>query len=187
MIQSTRPQPDPCNRSAASDTEKKREAVVATVPQGYETKINIRLVPGRDLQLAPEAVGCRPRKGAPRPGGRTLTLPEGLAGKLKEANSKVVAWLAQEPANAGLFLARPVEALVKAGVELTRTEQKTLDRAHRAVHEATLVAPGVKVTELNATAIPKGRVGELKPGRKPEKPLTGGREKGCGPAPKGKE
>lgn len=160
--------------------------VVSRVPQGYDTNINIRLVPGRDIQLTPHRFGCRPRQGAPRRDAEPVDLPESLGDKLKDANKKVIDWLALDPANAQLFLAKPVEALVKAGVELSRAEQKALTRTHRAVAEASVVAPGVKVASLSASAHPTGRVGKLPPGLKGSNGREG-READCGCGPKGKE
>ena len=164
-------------------TNDRSDLVVARVPQGYDTKINIRIVPGRDFKLTPDAPGCQPRQGAPRRDVDPVALPEGLAGKLKDANMKVINWLAQNAANAKLFLAQPVEALMKAGIDLSRSEQKTLDRAHRVVAEVSVVGPGVKILDLSASAHPTGRVGELIPGEK----FKDGRAEGCGCKPKGKE
>ena len=174
------PASDPAVKEGATD---RSEMVVAKVPQGYNTKINIRLVPGRDIRFTPDVLGCQSRQGAPRQNTEAVALPESLSGKLKKANEKVIDWLAQDAGNARLFLARPVEALIKAGVDLTRSEQKMLDRTHRPVKEASVIAPGVKVLDLSALAYPKNRVGKLKPERK--KP--DGRDKDCGCGPKGKE
>ncbi|HEX9945643.1 MAG TPA: hypothetical protein VGG03_26835 [Thermoanaerobaculia bacterium] len=169
--------------STTSGSPGTNEMIVARVPQGYDTNINIRFVPGRDIQWTPHALGCRPRQGAPRRDAEPVALPESLAEKLKGANKKVIDWLAQDAANAQLFLARPVEALIKAGVDLSRSEQKALDRTHRAVGEASVIAPGVKVANLSASAYPTGRVGTLKPGPK----MKDGRTNDCGCGPKGKE
>ena len=144
------------------------EMVVAKVPQGFETRINIRLVPGRDVRFPPEIFGCRPRKGAPRRDAEPVPLPGSLAGKFAEVNRKVIEWLAREPANAQLFLERPVEALTKAGVDLTRAEQKALARSHRSVSDSIALPPGSKVIGLTASAFPKGRVGGLKAGPRPK-------------------
>ncbi len=171
---------EPAVKAGAAD---RSAMIVAKIPQGYDTKINIRLVPGRDIKLTPEIVGCQPRQGAPRRDAEPVALPESLVGKLKDADKKVVEWLAQDEANARLFLARPVEALTKAGVDLTRSEQKTLERTHRAVNEASVIAPGVKVADLSASAYPTGRVGELRPGPK----MKDGRDEDRGRGPKAKE
>ncbi|HZI67103.1 MAG TPA: hypothetical protein VFF17_11110 [Thermoanaerobaculia bacterium] len=145
------------------------EMVVAKVPQGFETRINIRLVPGRDVRFPPEIFGCRPRQGAPRRETEPLPLPGGLADRFKDVNKKVIEWLAREPANARLFLERPVEALLKAGVELTRAEQKALARSRSAASDSMVVPPGVNVVGLTVSAYPKGRVGGLKRGPRPKK------------------
>lgn len=166
---------------ATGDTQ----PVIAKVPQGYEAKLNIRLVPGRDFNVGTIRLGCRPRKGGQRRDADPVALPEDLTGKLRDANKKVVAWLAADTANTQLFLAKPVEALMKAGVELTRTEQKALGRTYSANHEDTVIAPGVKITDLTAVAHPTGRVGGIKPGGGTT--TTGGRDVGCGFTRKGKE
>jgi hypothetical protein len=110
--------------------------IVAKVPQGYETNINVRLVPVRDLEISTKPKRCQTRKGAPRREAEPLDLPPDLVDKLKKADKDVMAWLAEDEANARMFMARPVEALVKAGVKLTRTEQKAIDRTHREVSQS---------------------------------------------------
>lgn len=150
-----------------ADASDRGEMIVAKVPQGYETNINVRLVPGRDVEIAPIPKECRPRKGAPRRDAEPLDLPPDLVVKLKDADKAVVAWLAEDEANARLFVARPAEALVKAGVDLTRADQKAIDRTHREVAQATVVGPGVKVANLTATAFPRGHIGRIKPSAKP--------------------
>jgi hypothetical protein len=144
----------------------KSHVAVAKVPQGYNSRIKIRLVPGRDIQFNPKVPSCKPRQGSFSKDAEQITIPEDLAAKLKDADKKVVAWLAQDVSNAQLFLKRPIEALVKAGIELSRTELKTLERAHRAVKEARVIAPGVNVVDISTSVDPKGRVGKIKPGLK---------------------
>ena len=141
--------------------------VALKVPQGYDARINIRLLPVRDIceiRSTPPLLDCQPREGSPRRDVQAVPLPESLVDKLRKANEKVIGWLAQDVANAQLFLVQPVEALTSAGVELTRSERKTLDRSHRAVKEATVIAPGVKVVDLSASADPRGHLGEPRPG-----------------------
>ena len=53
-------------KAAMSDPMDRSEMVVAKVPQGYETKINIRLVPGRDIRFNPDVLRCQPRQGTLR-------------------------------------------------------------------------------------------------------------------------
>jgi hypothetical protein len=143
------------------------EMVVAKVPQGYETRINVRLVPVRDVEIAATPNRCQPREGAPRRDAEPLDLPRDLVEKLKKADRAVVAWLAEDEANARLFMVQPAEALVKAGVELSRDDQKAISRTHREVSEAAVVGPGVKVASLTAVAFPRGQIGKIKPGAKP--------------------
>ncbi len=151
-----------------ADTSDRSEMIVAKVPQGYEININVRLVPGRDVEITPIPKGCRPRKGAPRRDAEPLDLPPDLVVKLKDADNAVIAWLGEDEANARLFVARPAEALVKAGVDLTRADQKAIDRTHREVAQIAVVGPGVKVASFTATAFPRGRIGRIKPGAKPK-------------------
>src|ERR1700682_613345 len=82
------------------------QPVVAKVPQGYEANFNIRLVPGRDFNVGTIRLGCRPRRGGQRRDADPVALPEDLTGKLRDANNKVVAWLAADAANAQLFLVK---------------------------------------------------------------------------------
>lgn len=150
------------------DVNDHTEMVVAKVPQGYETNINVRLVPGQIVGITTVPKGCQSRQGAHRRDVEPLDLPPDLTDKLKQADKAVVAWLAQDEANAKLFMARPAEALVKAGVELTRADQKAIERTNRQVREAAVVAPGVKVAELAVATFPHGQVGRIKPGAKPQ-------------------
>lgn len=169
-------------RTAAGGAEVKttasaqNELIVGKVPQGYETNINVRLVPGREFDLS-AILGCRPRKGAPRRDAEPLALPPDLLGKLKLADKAVVAWLAKDEANAQLFMQRPAEALAQAGVDLTRAELKTIERVHSEVREAAVIAPGVKVAALNVVAFPRGQVGKIKPGTRPQP--KGNSDTGC--------
>jgi hypothetical protein len=156
------------NFAISADASDQSEMVVAKVPQGYETNINVRLVAGGDLEITSIPKVCRPREGAPRRNAEPLDLPPDLIAKLKKADKAVVAWLAQDKANAGLFIAKPAEALVKAGVDLTRVDQKAIDRTRSEVDQATVVGPGVKVASFTAAAFPNGRIGEIKPGAKPQ-------------------
>lgn len=159
-----------------------KQPVVARIPQGYEGKVNVRLLPIRDFDLGSTRLGCRPR--GPRRDAGPILLPTDLTTKLRNANKNVVAWLNADAANSQLFLLNPVEALKKAGVELSRREEKALDRVHRDNNEAGAIAPGVSITNLDAVAHPTGRVGSVKPGR----PSTGTtREVRCGFKRKGKE
>jgi hypothetical protein len=153
------------------------ELVVATVPQGYATTINLRLVRGVDFERVIEARGCQPRKGAQRRDAELVDLPAEVVEKLKEADQAVVAWLAEDEANVKRFLSQPALALAEAGVKLTRADQKAIARSHREVKEATVVAPGVKVAEINAAAFPRGKVGKVGNGsRTPNRP---NRKVGC--------
>lgn len=184
MYEKAETPPDRNVPAGTVDGDETSQMVVARVPQGYDTRIVVRLVPGRDIRVNPFDIGCQPRQGAPRRDAEAVPLPEDLVHKLRDANKRVVEWLAQDDANARHFMARPVEALLKAGVELTRADQKALERAHQTVRETAVIAPGVRVTRFGATAHPKGRVG----GPKSAPPKSGDKHDGdCGCDSQGKE
>jgi hypothetical protein len=166
----------------ATQLRDKSEMVTAKMPQGYNATINVRLVPGRNLKI-PSIRGCQPRQGAARREADPLPLPESLVDKLREADKRFVEWLAKDAANAHVFVEKPIEALLKAGIDLTREEQKTLIRGHVAASEGRLIPPGARVVAFSASAHPKGRVGEMKPSSKTKAPG----ETDCGCGPKGKE
>jgi hypothetical protein len=165
--------------SVKAGEDDRNNKAVAKIPQGYNMNINIRLVPGRDFKLEPDIPKCKPRGRATVPDVKLEVLPADLVAKLKDADKKVVAWLAADDANGQLFIAHPVEALTKAGVDLTRSEQKNLERAHTAVNEARVIAPGVNVKQLSVTTYPKGHIGKLKD--QPEKRNDKNDDFGCEP------
>jgi hypothetical protein len=168
--------------NASIDIDNVGQPVVAKIPQGYETRINIQLLAGRDFDPGKLQVGCRPRKGASRREADPVPLPPEVAEKLRTANERVLAWLNADPANAQLFLGKPVEALTKAGVELSRAEQKLIHRAHSENAQVSVIGPGVKVQELKTFARPAGRIGGPRIGQ----PTKGGVDVG-GFTRKGKE
>jgi hypothetical protein len=172
-----------CADSVKAVEEDSNNKVVAKIPQGYDTKINIRLVPGRDFKLEPAIPKCKPRGGAKVPDIKLHVLPANLVAKLKNGDKKVIDWLAADDANGRLFLEHPVEALTKAGVELARSEQKSLERIHTAVNELRVVGPGVNIEQFSVATYPKGQVGKLKD--QPQK--TNGKNDDFGCEPKGKE
>jgi hypothetical protein len=138
-------------------------SVVARVPQGLEAKINVRLLPAREIVLDSVRLGCQPRQGAPRRDAQPVPLPEGLGDRLKEANRQVVAWLARDVANATRYMADPLTALGEAGVELSRAELKALGRTHQSVREAAMVPPGLElVGEPTVKGVTRGKVGDVK-------------------------
>lgn len=161
----------------AASADPPTHPVIGRVPQGYDHAITVRIVPGLASHFTGQLFGCQPRQGAPRRDADPVPLPAPLLVKLGEANRRIVAWLAQDPANAAHFLARPVEALARAGVELSRAEQKALGRLHEAATETRVVAPGVRITRLAVAANAKGRVPdpEQAPRKRPDS-----REKDCG-------
>lgn len=168
MNTSKDPDPCPCRPQVGLGKDRAEELVVAKVPQGFELNINVRLVPGGDFALPKRPLRCRPRKGAPRRDAEPLALPEEVMKKLQEADKVMMEWLAKDEANASLYMAHPVEALLKAGVKLSRQELKAVERAHGEVEQTAVVGPGVKVAGFKAAAFPRGRIGEIKPGAKPQ-------------------
>ena len=163
--------------------------VAARVPTGYDTRINVRIAPNAGLKLTPVPLGCRPRQGAARRDAEPLPLPPGLPEKLAGLDRRVIEWLARDAGNARLFIEQPIEALKRAGVELTRTEEKALVRLSSASRDAALLPPGVRVTALNVVAHPKGRVGSIKatPVQDRIRDLQKGREDDCGDGSSKKE
>jgi hypothetical protein len=141
--------------------------VRAAVPQGFDTRINVRLVAGANLGVLLKPVRCEPRKGAPRRDAEPLDLPPDLVEKFKKADKAVIKWLTANKSNASQFLADPAGALQEAGVELARAEMKAISRLRQEVNEATVVAPGVRVTALDAKAFARGKVGKIKPTKSP--------------------
>lgn len=154
----------------------------AVVPQDYEAKFNIRLVPGRSLENGVLAQPrCKPRGHAPGWNHDTGTIAPDLVATLKNADKLMIAWLAKDTANAQSFLANPVAAMREAGVELARADEKALARANEDANSARVVGPGVQVASLSARAYPKGRIGGLgsaKPDGKAD-------DFDCGPKKKG--
>ncbi len=165
------------------NTESRNDVLVAKVPQGFETNINVRIVPGRDIAFPPEAFGCQPRGNRPARPTVAVKIPDALVAKLKGSNKAMVKWLAKDEANANLFLARPVDAMVEAGIDLTRAEQKLLARTHRTVRETAVLPPGAVVTELATSVHPRGRIGKIRPKPSKKRPT----EAECGPTEKRKE
>lgn len=155
----------------------------AVIPQGYDTKINIRILPGSNVRLKTRPAVCKSRKGAPRRDTEPVPLPGGLIPKLNDANDKMISWLTQDEGNPRYFLEHPVQALIKAGVDLTRVEEKALDRLHQLVKETRVIGPGVKIIDLSTSMNPNGRVAEPQP----ISFTTSHRDKDCGCGSKGKE
>lgn len=153
-------------RDGADDGSVASHTVLGRVPQGYDTRITFHIVPNRDVRITPSLFGCQPRRGAPRRDAEAIPLPPQLPEKLTNANRQILAWLSLDDGNARHFLAHPVDALMKAGVALSRDEQKALSRAHEAVRETVALPPGVNVMSVRVSTKARGRVG-ARPGSKP--------------------
>ncbi len=121
---------DPLVRSQLTD---RSQMIFGKVPQGYETNINIRFVPAREIRLEADVLGCQPRQGAQKRDTQPVPLPVSLVDKLREANKKMIEWLTSDAGNAQLFVKRPVQAMLRAGIELTRVEQKAMERTYMGV------------------------------------------------------
>jgi len=167
--------------AARADEPELAKVVLAKVPQDYDAKFNLRLVPGHTLGAAGQReVKCRPRGNSL--GWTPGVLDAGLVATLSRADKAMVAWLAKDGANAQRFLAEPVAAMREAGVELSRAEEKALSRAHAEAQSARVVGPGVKVAAIDAQAHPTGQVGRIPPGATNGKTDDGF---GCEPRRKG--
>ncbi|WP_181722942.1 hypothetical protein [Nocardia gipuzkoensis] len=93
-------------------------------------------------------VSRHPRVGA---AAAPMRLPKTLVCKLEESDRKIVNWLAKNASNRRLFITQPVDALVAAGVDLTRFERKLLQRIHRAAGETNVLPPGAELAEVAVT------------------------------------
>lgn len=148
------------------------QPIRATVQPGFDAKVSIRIVPGKDILTAPPKAACRPRGDRPH-GIRPFPFNPALVAKLTEANAGVSAWLAKDEANAKAFLDDPVAALAEAGVELDRSEVKAMARAHSAVKEDAVLPPGAQISTLDVVAVKRGKVGDRKASDKPfERPSS---------------
>jgi len=136
--------------------------IVTQVAPGFTGGISIRIVPGTELfPKAPEAT-CTPRGDRP-PAPRPFVISSAVEDVLTTANSAVIAWLAESRDNAEQFVADPVGALARAGVELTRAQANELRRAHGAVRYDAVLPPGARVTKLTVAATTRGKVGDGRP------------------------
>lgn len=152
------------------------------MPQSYDAKFNVRIVPGHAIRGGIAALSsCEPR--GHRKGWDPVrsALRSELVGKLAKADKAVMTWLARDAGNGQRFLNTPVAALREAGVQLERAEEKALARMATAAADARVVPPGVNVLAVSAQAFPNGRVGNLGATRPPGK----GDGFDCGPKRKG--
>jgi hypothetical protein len=168
---------DPTQQAVAAQTQSfniKQGTVSAVLPQGHESRINIRFVPGTDITLDTRRRVCQPRQGAERRDADPIPLSKGIIDTFKANNRRVIEWMAQSAANATLFLHNPVEALQKAGVKLSRAEQKELSRTFSEASAVNMISPGVKINSFTAstTKNPPPRT-DNNPGKDPK-------DKDCG-------
>lgn len=154
----------------------------AQVPQDYEARFNLRIVPSRSLgnELVVNA-GCKPRGHRKGWEAGTVVLNPALVASLVKADKTVMAWLTKDTANAQRFLANPAAALREAGVELERADEKALARASAAAEATRVVPPGVNLAAITVEAFPNGRVGNVGATR----PAGKNESFGCAPKRKG--
>lgn len=154
------------------------QPIKAVVAPGDEAKVSVRLVPGRDIKgilTEPPKPTCQPRGDRPY-GLGAVAFPVELVEKLVEANSRISAWLAKDPANARAYLDDPVAALGEAGVDLSRAEAKAVARAHAALKEEAVLPPGARIAALEAVAVKRGKVGDRTPAEdRDDRPSAAGR------------
>jgi hypothetical protein len=139
----------------------------ATIQPGFDAKVSVRFVPGREILTGPPEPACRPRGDRPY-GLRPIPYPTDLIDKLTDANGTVTAWLAKDAANARAFLDDPVAALAEAGVELTRAEAKVVSRTHAVVKEDAVLPPGARISTLDVVAVKRGKVGDRRDAERTE-------------------
>lgn len=134
--------------SAAPSTGSDR--VVARMPQGYNLRVRIRFSPRPGALSHLADASPHRRVGTATSAARTV-LQKALVAKLEESDRKIVDWLAKTASNRQLFITRPVDALVAAGVDLTRSERKSLLRIHRAATETNVLPPGAEIAKVSVT------------------------------------
>jgi hypothetical protein len=143
------------------------QPIRATIQPGFDAKVSIRIVPGKDIFTTPPRPACQPRGDRPFKV-RPFPYDPDLITKLTEASAGVSAWLAKDVSNAKAFLDDPVAALAEAGVELTRAEAKAVSRTHAVMKEDAVLPPGAQISTLDVVAVKRGKVGDRKPTDRPD-------------------
>ncbi|MEU2042448.1 hypothetical protein [Nocardia niwae] len=139
--------PSDCDTDSAAPSAR-LDRVGARVPQGYKLNVRIRFGARQGALTHLTDVSRHARTGtATTPTG----LPKALASKIEKSDRKIINWLAKNAANRQLFITQPVDALVAAGVDLTRFERKLLQRIHRAAGETNVLPPGAELAEVAVT------------------------------------
>jgi hypothetical protein len=154
----------------------KTEAVSVTISHGYDHKINILVVPATEIAIRPEKK-CVPRKDADRRDARPLDLPPDFIRNFPEINKKMMGWLTSDAGNAHLFLQKPVESMLKAGIKLSREDQKQLSRNVEEIKAMAMIPPGARVTHFTA-GTHKGKVTK-EPEKKSGKDKSSEKDCGC--------
>ncbi|WP_249644679.1 hypothetical protein [Nocardia sputi] len=141
--------PSDCDTDSAASSAR-LDRVGARVPQGYKLNVRIRFG-ARQGALKHLTDVSRHAQGGTATAAAGTGLPKALASKIEESDRKIVNWLAKNAANRQLFITQPVDALVAAGVDLTRFERKLLQRIHRAAGETNVLPPGAELAEVAVT------------------------------------
>jgi hypothetical protein len=77
---------------------------------------------------------------------------------LVDVNAAMVEWLGRDASHQAAFIADPMAAFAKAGIELDRTHVKAFMRAREALGSAEAVTPGLQIKTVRSGVNPKGRI-----------------------------
>ena len=149
------------------------QAVVARLPSEQEQVVNLRFVRGTAF-ADPRPLRCRPRGNVQQTGfdfvrDAVAVLPGNLLARLKDANERVIGWIAASETNARLFTENPARALKEARVELSRSDEKAIARAREELSDEAALPPGTRLTGISAKGYARGEVGKIAtvPAREP--------------------
>jgi hypothetical protein len=138
--------------------------IVAAVPvvqaraqQGYELNLNLNFVPGRDA-ISTVFLRCQPRQGALRVEADPIGLPSETLRLLRDSNRKMIEWLARDGSHQSAFIADPVEAFARAGIDIERAHVKALRRVREALGGAEAITPGLQVMSVRTSVDVNGKV-----------------------------
>jgi hypothetical protein len=129
-----------------------RTRVRGAIRPGFTAELNIRILPGLEFNFDYPRNEYQPFSRAYRRSGNPMELSADLKKKLRESNKEVVQWLTSSDQNPKEFLANPVKALLAAGVQLSRVEQKALMRIRQAGVLNSVVPPGAEISTFTVTA-----------------------------------
>ena len=135
----------------------KHEPVLAQICEGLNQKFNVRLVTASVGAMKHVNLGCQPRKGATRRDAQPLDLPDTFKDRFTDINKAMTEFLQKSPKNATHFLSNPLEAMQKAGIELSRAEQKHFSRNAAAMKMLQVNESNVHVQAVEIAAA-KGKI-----------------------------